>query len=300
MIIDMHTHVDGYYYKLRRRDRLGEGAWIENHLIPRHPYLPHETVDKHYSELTPERYIEEMNEAGIDKAVILGCVSDDYVYDTYIKKYPERFIAFADVRPLDEARRFDKNCLERLRKSVTEYGFKGVGELGPVYDGYSPSDRRLYPLYEKAVEYGVPVVIHVAATPVVSATSQLEFGRPYLLEPVADDFPELNIVAAHMGYPWVEELLTLMEKRKNVYTDIAHLCIRPRMLAWYLAMAKEYKVLDRVLFGTDTSCRPPKYYIEWCRNEASRIMERMGWQSLSGKEIKDILGSNAKKLLKLK
>lgn len=72
MILHIHTHANGYYYQIRKREPLGEAPWIEQHLIPHHPYLPSERVNEYNTGLTPERFIKEMDEAGIDKAVIVG------------------------------------------------------------------------------------------------------------------------------------------------------------------------------------------------------------------------------------
>jgi predicted TIM-barrel fold metal-dependent hydrolase len=39
------------------------------------------------------------------------------------------------------------------------------------------------------------------------------------LETVAYEFPELTIVAGHLGYPWTEETISLARKYENVYID---------------------------------------------------------------------------------
>jgi len=306
MIVDIHTHANGHFYAIRKQAGMSEASvsdWINRILIPYHPYLKAETVDQYYSEFSPEKFITEMDEAGIDKAVIQCAepsgLKDEYVYNTYIKRYPDRILAFSGVNPLNKLKRFDRKSLDRVDKAVKDYGFKGVGELLPAYMGYSPNDKRIYPLYEKITELKVPILIHAAATPVVTAVSHMEFARPCFLEQVADDFPDLNIIAAHMGYPWVEELLALMEKNVNIYADIAHLCIREFLLTWYLVMAKEYRVINRIMFGTDTSCRPPKHYIEFIKVGVNHIAKRAGWPTLSREEIDGLLGENSRKLLKL-
>jgi len=47
-----------------------------------------------------------------------------------------------------------------------------------------------------------------------------EYGRPIpYLDQVALDFPELVIVAGHIGYPWTTEMVALATKYKNVYID---------------------------------------------------------------------------------
>ncbi len=46
-----------------------------------------------------------------------------------------------------------------------------------------------------------------------------EVGRPIYLDQVALDFPELAIVAGHIGYPWTDEAVAVATKHPNVYID---------------------------------------------------------------------------------
>ena len=94
--------------------------------------------------------------------------------------------------------------------------------------------------------------------------------------------------------------MALMDKRVNVWTDVAHLCVRRFMLAWYLVMAKEYQVINRVMFGTDSTCRPPINYVNWFKFRLNEICERAGWPTFTKEEIDGILGENAVRFLKLK
>lgn len=306
MIIDMHTHANGHVHKVREEatDMWGFQDWISRHLVPRHPFLSPSEVQAYQRGLSPEKFIAEMDEAGIDKSLILASfqyLSDDYLYETYVKKYPDRTMAFSGAGTLivDRWGRFNKNAIKDFEKAVKEYGFRGVKVLN-AYMKHSPSDSIFYPLYEKAVELGAPyVTIHQAGTPVASALSHMQYARPAMLEPLADDFPDLNIIIAHMGYPWTEELLSLMEKNKNIYTDFSHLCVHLFMLTWYLVMAKDYKVLDRVMFGTDTTCRPPKYYVQFVKTGLNKNAERAGWPTFTNEEINNLLGENAARLLKM-
>lgn len=298
LIIDIHTHAEGHFDS---KD-LDAGAkdWVERQLVPRHPYMAPETVRDYYFNFSPQRYLQEYDDAGVDKIVILSLSADrnKYYYENFVKRYPDRFLAFAGVQPFDEFKRFRKKALEELEVAVKEFGFKGV-KLAPPYEYYSGDAPQLYPLYEKCAELGVAVTLHQAATPFITAGA-LEYGSPACLERPADDFPAVNFIAAHMGYPWTEELLALMDKRTNVWTDVSHLCVRRFMLAWYLTMAKEYQVLDRVMFGTDSTCRPPKRYLDWFKVTLNQVCEKTGWPAFSKEEIDGILGENAARLLRLK
>jgi len=126
----------------------------------------------------------------------------------------------------------------------------------------------------------------------------MEYGKPIHLDDPVQDFPELKFIVAHLGYPWTEELLVLMRKLPNLYADIsASVLYRPSILAWNLAMAKEYKVIDRILFGTDYPVTKQKQYIDWVRNKYNQIAEKNAYPTLHHQEIEKILGGNAMRLL---
>jgi len=176
------------------------------------------------------------------------CLPDDYVYE-FVRKNSEKFIGFSSVEPVDSTGKFKNECLKQIEKVVNEYGFKGIGELGPGYSHYYPNDKTIYPVYQKALELDVPVCIHLGSLPIKFVEAR--YMDPMYIDDVARDFSDLKIDIAHMGYPRTEELLTLMRVRPNIYSDISALCPRTTILTWNLVMTKEYGVIDRIMFGTD-------------------------------------------------
>src|SRR5258708_33798637 len=76
-----------------------------------------------------------------------------------------------------------------------------------------------------------------------------ETGRPVpYLDEVALTFPELRIVAGHIGHPWTDEMIGVAWKHENVYIDTSAYAPRyyPSQLVHYV---KTYGQ-DKVLFGT--------------------------------------------------
>jgi uncharacterized protein len=48
-----------------------------------------------------------------------------------------------------------------------------------------------------------------------------ETGRPVpYLDEVALTFPDLRIVAGHIGYPWTDEMIGVAWKHENVFIDM--------------------------------------------------------------------------------
>jgi uncharacterized protein len=128
-----------------------------------------------------------------------------------VRAHPSRFIGVASVdlaRPMDAVR--------ELRRCVRELGFRALRML-PWLWNLPPNDRRYYPLYAECVELGIPFCLQVGHTGPMCPS---EPGRPIpYLDEVALDFPELTIVAGHIGYPWTTEMIALTTKYANVYID---------------------------------------------------------------------------------
>ena len=137
-------------------------------------------------------------------------ISNDEVAG-FVREYPGRLRGLAAVdlaRPMEAVR--------ELRRCVRSLGFVGL-RVVPWLWGWPPDDRRYYPLYAECVELDVPVGLQVGHTgPLMSS----EPGRPIpYLEHVALEFPELRIVAGHVGVPWTQEILSLATKFPNLYID---------------------------------------------------------------------------------
>lgn len=156
---------------------------------------------------------------------------------SFVHAHPDRLVGIASVdlhRPMDAVR--------ELRRCVGELGFQGL-RIVPWLWNLPPDDRRYYPLYAECVELGIPFCLQVGHTGPLCPS---EPGRPIpYLDHVALEFPELKIVAGHIGYPWTAEMISLATKYPNVYIDTsAYKTSRyPRELVDYLRGHGRKKVL---------------------------------------------------------
>ena len=169
--------------------------------------------------------VKALDEAGIDKIVMLetdggftrGNAASGPVEQVMwnhmdmARQYPERIIAFVGIDP-----RRGKSGVEIFEQAVKEWGAKGL-KLHPC-QGYFPNDRVVYPLYEKAVELNVPVLIHTGIDP---PPARNLYANPIYLDDVCQDFPELRVVAAHMALGWREQLVYLGFAHPNLYMDLS-------------------------------------------------------------------------------
>lgn len=164
-----------------------------------------------------------------------------------VRAHPDRFAGLAAVnlaRPMDAVR--------ELRRCVHELGFVGL-RVVPWLWNLPPNDRRYYPLYAECVELGVPFCTQAGHTGPLRPS---EPGRPIpYLDEVALDFPELTIVAGHIGYPWTAEMVALATKYPNVYIDTSAYTARrypPELVAYLRGHGRR-----KVMFGTNYPMIPP-------------------------------------------
>ncbi len=164
-----------------------------------------------------------MDQANVDRVFITQCKMWSYwrkwmYMDTqleevlqYTQKYPHRFVGLAGYNPFRI-----RESLREIETAVKEHGFKGV--YVHIYGFDIPlNDPKMYPLYAKCVELDVPVQMQVGH---VLEAMPSDCGRPIYLDRIACDFPELKMVGAHTGWPWVEELISICYKWENVWFGV--------------------------------------------------------------------------------
>jgi predicted TIM-barrel fold metal-dependent hydrolase len=128
-----------------------------------------------------------------------------------LKAHPKRFFGIVGLNPLLPV---GNECFapRYLKRAVQELDFKAA-HLGLHWYGMSPSDKRLYPIYETCLELDIPIVLPLGAAPPRSGARTC--AEPLLLDPVIGDFPELRIVGQSVGYPWERESVYLARNNAN-------------------------------------------------------------------------------------
>lgn len=306
VIIDFHTHLmdEGFPPGPFWEGWVRVGAVLSG----RPPEVLRERV-KEMWDISGEKLVREMDEAGIDKAVIIaldwgmhpgigeGKYSLEELHNILagaVKAYPDRFILFASIDP----RR--ANAASWLERAVKEYGARGF-KLHPAV-GFYPNDRMVYPLYRKAAQLDIPVMIHTGPeTPPLYS----KYCLPVYVDDVATDFPDLTLIMAHSGLGWWEEAASVAAMKPNVYLDLAgwQPRLRRNPLDFYRTVRN---ILDtvgasRVLFGSDwpvlkllvSEARWVQAFQQLPQEVREAGIEFKDW------EVRAVLGENAKRILKL-
>jgi predicted TIM-barrel fold metal-dependent hydrolase len=175
------------------------------------------------------------------KSRYLGADIPNRAVADFVSEEPQKFIGFAGIDPTD---RYAEEEIDR----AVDLGLRGV-TLSPAAQDVHPSDPRMMRVCEAACDAGLPVVFHQGGH--FAARSKMEYARPYLLDEVARTFPELRIVISHLGYPWVEEAVVLLEKHPHVYADVCTLPGRPWQAYQALSLCHNAGVMGKLLFGSD-------------------------------------------------
>ena len=149
------------------------------------------------------------------------------------------------------------------RRLVESHGVRGF-KFHPSLQGFDPSDRRHYPLYEELQSLGVPALFHTGQTGIGSGLPggrgiKLRLSDPMLLDDVAADFPHLTIVLAHPSVPWQDEAISMATHKANVFIDLSGWS--PKYFPPQLVRAANGLLKRKVLFGSDFPVLTPDRWL---------------------------------------
>lgn len=201
--------------------------------------------------MSADEFVSKMDEHGIDQVFVPalkfgnpdGGMEIDVPHEMVAElasQYPDRIKGMAGINP-----REGMDGVATLEEYVEDHGF--VAALLEPYGWDRPiNHRQYYPFYAKCAELGVPVMMQVGHS-AMKMPSKL--GKPLLLDDVALDFPELDIVGGHTGWPWSKELEALAWKHDNLYLGAtAH---APKYWEENVVNFIRSRGRDKVVFGTD-------------------------------------------------
>jgi len=226
MIIDVHTHIYPDHVVARTVDAVKARAGVQA-----------------YTDGTVDGLLRSMHEAGIDISVASNIATKPEQVDSIHQwllaiGHPGIFL-LATVHP-------DLPIAPDLVGSLKAQGFKGF-KVHPDYQDFFVDERRIFPFYESAEAEGMPILFHVGVDPGLPHTVH---ATPQRLARVHREFPQLRIIAAHMGgqdmYEEAEEYLL----GRDIYMDTSFV-LRKMPMPLLERFFTRHSV-ERFLFGTDS------------------------------------------------
>ncbi len=208
-------------------------------------------------------------------------LSNEFVADA-VRDYPEVFIGFASVDPHKGER-----AVAEL-ETAAELGLVG-GKFHPSLQNFSPDDESHWPVFAKCAELGFPCIFHTGTSGIGGGTPggsgiRIDLCQPIRLDPLAAAFPELTIIAAHMGWPWHVELLAMAMHKTNIWIDTSGWA--PKYIPGEVVREIRTRLQDQFLFGSDYPFIDPR-----------RCLDEIATLELPAAVLEKLLVGNASRLL---
>lgn len=167
-------------------------------------------------------------------------------------------IPFGSVDPLT-----GPDAIVRAKQLAGDYGVRGF-KFHPSLQGFDPSSEEFYPLWEALQEIGLPAIFHTGQNGMGAGLPggygiKLGYSNPLLLDAVAADFPQLQVIMAHPSVPWQEEANSIATHKSNVWIDLSGWS--PKYFPQSLVKASNSLLQDKVLFGTDYPLITPQKWL---------------------------------------
>ncbi len=138
---------------------------------------------------TVEQLLTLGKEAGIDRFVTLPVamkpIQTAHINDFMARQAAEHpeFIGFGSVHAAMDG-------LTDEVQRIMDLGLRGL-KLHPDFQLFTIDDKRLFPMYEM-IQDNIPLILHMG-------DPRYDFSHPKRLRNVLDQFPRLQVVAAHFG-----------------------------------------------------------------------------------------------------
>jgi hypothetical protein len=226
MIIDMHAHIYPDHLAARTLEAVQARAGV-----------------RAYTDGTLEGLLRSMHAAGIDRAVVSSIATRpeqvDPIHQSLTGIRHPAILWLATMHP-------DLLITPDLVSALKAQGFKGF-KLHADYQAFFVDERRIFPFYEAVKAEGMPILFHVGVDP---GLPQIVHATPKRLARVRREFPQLPIIAAHLGgtdlYEETEEYLL----GTDIYLDTSFV-LQEMPMALLKRFFTKHSV-ERFLFGTDS------------------------------------------------
>jgi hypothetical protein len=234
-----------------------------------------------------------MDKAGISKALVFVGELFNYSNEKLLLDsalFKERLFPLCSISPFSK----EKPTLEQLEKWLANKEFFGL-KFYTGYEYFYPADEIIRPYLKLAEKYNKPAIFHSGDTWNQAQGAKLKYSHPFNIDDLAVDMPDLKIIIAHFGYPWVMDTAEIVYKNKNVFTDCSGLFYNnpdeqdkitiKNIFTDYLRYGG---TIEKLLFGTDWSLANQNQYV--------KLISEM---PISAEEKEKIFYKNASEIFKI-
>ena len=189
----------------------------------------------------------------IETAVATPPCTNEYVA-AMRDKYRDRIIqAWASVDPFK-----GEVAIRQASTAIRDLHMLGF-HFHPIMGRFAMDDRRFYPLWETIAGLGVAVMIDVGTTGMGAGLpgglgAKIRHAHPLAIDELAADFPTLTIVAAHPGWPWIDEMTAVALHKGNVFWELSGWA--PKYFPESLKRDARGRLQDKIMFGSDYPSLP--------------------------------------------
>lgn len=266
-------------------------------------------IDMHLHDYTEQTYFTAPAPDGVMSPQTLSEYQSQV--DSILKKYN---VTKAVVSTIGGANRIDKDNrlipgyytngapsdTMKFKKLIESGNLKVFGEIGAVYAGFTLSDPHFEPYLEICERYDIPVAVHTGGGPpdityMCCPNFRIKLGDPFTIEDVIANHPKLRIYIMHAGEVFYENALRLMLQYSHIYADLGVvLWVHEQPMDYaenFLRKAKQYGLLDRVMYGSDQ--------MVWPHAIEKSIKQLDSYDFLTPKDKRRIFYQNAYEFLKL-
>jgi predicted TIM-barrel fold metal-dependent hydrolase len=255
--------------------------------------FPEPEREQHSDEEQADRWAAEVDRYGLDYVgFVTGGGNDNLA--RVVARHPDKFVGFAHHSP------FAEGAADELERAVRTLGLRGYKIIAPALE-QPIDDRAAYPVWEKAAELGIPVLIHFGILGGGGGVAWHVNMDPLRLHNVARDFPTVPFVVPHFGCGYVRETLHLCWSCGNVHIDTSgsNQWIRwmPEELTLKALFRKYLETIgaERIVFGSDSSWFPRGFAVRYLQDQIRDCREL----NLSAAQLHAIFSGNAARLLRL-
>lgn len=264
----------------------------------------HATWDVHHHWVNEAGYIDSllrhMDRLGIERTVLIAM--GDFASDLFVRgspdaappdnaalgravqNHPDRLMGWGFIR----LGRHEADAVDRTA-DLGLHGLKFHAPSAPY------SDAAFYGVYERALKHRLPCLFHTGIfSPALPGEGiHSEFCRPIHLEPLAHEFPDLQMICAHLGVCWNDEAATMCRVFPNIHADLSGRVDgwrRSRSPEWFRQTFFWPDAHRKILFGSDVHIDE----VGETLRDYERLLGEMGW----GEEQREaVFSGNAKRIL---